>query len=181
MEKENDERRHCDECWSQPRLQWKWNPLSTALSPVFPQEKMEIANIEPTQSILLSRKELRGMLATTERGPTEGGVGESWSLSGFICPGWHAAPWQRCYSHSIVSEPSHSSHTPLFVSVVPLMSTSPPPMPPPLFLVLTYCLSPPLGFSFDACDSPTQAVASMHLLTLLICIRRNRRSCCLLL
>lgn len=126
MEKENDERRHCDECWSQPRLQWKWNPLSTALSPVFPQEKMEIANIEPTQSILLSRKELRGMLATTERGPTEGGVGESWSLSGFICPGWHAAPWQRCYSHSIVSEPSHSSHTPLFVSVVPLMSTPPP-------------------------------------------------------
>lgn len=73
------------------------------------------------------------------------------------------------------------THSSLCFCRSPHVHVPPPPMPPPLFLVLTYCLSPPLGFSFAACDSPTQAVASMHLLTLLICIRRNRRSCCLLL
>lgn len=85
-ENERDGGRHCDEC-AAASTAVKVESTFTALSPILPQEKMEIANIEPTQSILLSRKELRGMLATTERGPTEGGVGERWSLSGFICPG----------------------------------------------------------------------------------------------
>lgn len=48
------------------------NSLSVVSSPITPhtpwQEKMEIANIEPEQSIPLSTKELKGALTTREQG-----------------------------------------------------------------------------------------------------------------
>lgn len=71
----------------------------------------------------------------------EGGVGNSWSMSGFICPLWHTALWQLCYTQSslktvslMLTRTSSSPHVFLsFFHELALLSF-------PLFPVLTLCL-----------------------------------------
>lgn len=119
------------------------NSLFVALSPLSLQEKMEIANIEPMQSIALSRKGLRATRSAKEQDWWEGGVGESWSMSGLICPAWHAAAWQLCSKLSVIC--SHS-----------------------LFFML-YTLSAPLCCHVVACDPPTQDSPNTQCLLMCVC------------
>lgn len=65
-----------------------------------PKEKMEIASIELTQSIPLCRKRAERDALCGRAGLAEGGVGDSRSTSGFICPEWRATLWQLCCPRS---------------------------------------------------------------------------------
>lgn len=56
-----------------------------ALSPLSPQEKMEIANIEPTQSIPLTRKELKGTLTEKEWWREEWAIARVCQVSSALC------------------------------------------------------------------------------------------------
>jgi len=138
-------------CRSQPGLQWEWNPLSTALSPLSPQEKMEIAKIEPTKSIPLFRKELKGTLATTERDRWR----EEWAIARVCQASCAPADTQPSDSSAIVSERSLSCSHRLSscFSVFPTYTHS-----SSMSLVLTISLSPPLGCHFAAYGSPTQVL-----------------------
>lgn len=110
--------------WFQPRTQWKWNTLSIPLSPLSPQEKMEIANIELTQSIPLSRKGLRGMHSAAEQDWWR----EEWAIAGVCQVSSALCDTQRSDSSATldlvsklsVSSLSHtpflSPHCPVFLS-----------------------------------------------------------------
>lgn len=130
--------------WFQPRPWWEWNPVSIALSPLSPQEKMEIANIEPTQSIPLSRKELRGTLSAAEQDwwREEWAIARVCQVSSALCDTQHS---DSSATHDLVSKLSLScTHS----SVFPSLSS------PAIFI----SLSPPLGCHFAAYGSPTRVL-----------------------
>lgn len=117
--------------WCQPWPRRKWNPLCLLFSP---QEKMEIANIEPMQSIPLPRKGLRGL-----RSPPQSKADGGSSMSGLICPVWHAAFWQLCYAQSSLKTISyvltHSHSLPMSVALSHIYT---------LWLTLSLSVSHPL-------------------------------------
>lgn len=174
--------------WFQARSQRKWNPLSIALSPLSPQEKMEIANIEPTQSIPLSRKGLRGMLFATEQDwwREEWAIARVCQVSSALCDTQlsdSSATLDLVWKLSLLC--SHtlflSLHFPLLLSCAhsffPFLSAS-----HSIFISLL----PPLGCHFAAYGSPTQvfthalpyafAHATLHAVSFLLFIHSSSRS-----
>lgn len=119
-----------------------------ALSPLSPQEKMEIANIEPTQSIPLTRKELKGTLTEEEWWREEWAIARVCQVSSALCD---TKLSDSSAVLNLVSKlfSSLSLMDSLFLYAFPSVSTS---------HCIFISLSPPLGCHFAAYGSPTQVL-----------------------